>query len=107
MRIVHWILIAVGAMICAAFAVANRPVVSLALWPLPFAIDLPLYLLVFATLLIGFAVGVIAVWLSAQHRRRELRRSRRRIGALEGELAAARQRLGNAAVAARPAPARD
>jgi putative membrane protein len=107
MRIVYWLLIAAVAVICAAFAISNRPVVSLALWPLPFAIDLPLYLLVFAALLIGFAVGVIAAWLGGRRRRRELRRSRRRIGALEGELAASRQRLGNAAVSAGPAAAGD
>lgn len=107
MRIVHWVLIAAGAVVCAAFAISNRPMVSLALLPLPFAIDLPLYLLVFAALLIGFVLGVIATWLGGRHRRRELRRSRRRIGALEGELAASRRRLGNAAVAAGPAPAGD
>jgi lipopolysaccharide assembly protein A len=107
MRIVHWVLIAAGAVICAAFAISNRPMVSLGLWPLPFAVDLPLYLLVFAALLIGFVLGVIATWLGGRHRRRELRRSRRRIGTLEGELAASRRRRGNAPVSAGPAPAGD
>jgi uncharacterized integral membrane protein len=106
MRIVYWVPIAAGSAICAAFAISNRPVVSLALWPLPFAIDLPLYLLVFVALLIGFVMGVITAWLGGRHRRRELRRSRRRIGALEGELGSPPQ-LGKAAVPARPASAGD
>jgi uncharacterized integral membrane protein len=98
MRIVYWVLIAAGAAICAAFAISNRSGVSLALWPLPLAIDLPLYLLVFAALLIGFVSGTIAAWLGGHRRRRELRRARRRIGALEGELAASRPQFGNAAM---------
>jgi uncharacterized integral membrane protein len=105
MPIAYWVLIAVAAAICAAFAISNRAVVSLALWPLPFAIDLPLYLLVFAALLMGFVVGAITAWLGGRHRRRELRRSRRRIGALEGEVAASQPRRGNIAVSAGPAPA--
>ena len=107
MRIVYWVLVAAAAAFCAAFAISNRPVVSLALWPLPFAIDLPLYVLVFVALLIGFVMGVITAWLGGRHRRRELRRSRRRIGALEGELAGSQPRRGNAAVPAGPAPAGD
>jgi lipopolysaccharide assembly protein A len=104
MRLVYWVLIAAAAAICAAFAISNRPVVSLALWPLPFAIALPLYLLVFAALLIGFVLGAITAWLGGRHRRRELRRSRRRIGALEGELAASQPELGNSASSPRPVP---
>ena len=88
MRIVYWVLVAVAAAICGAFAISNRLVVSLALWPLPLAVALPLYLLVFAALLIGFLAGAIAAWRGGRHRRRELRRSRRRIGALESELTA-------------------
>jgi uncharacterized integral membrane protein len=106
-RIVYWVLVAAAAAVCAAFAISNRLVVSLALWPLPFAIDLPLYLLVFAALLIGFVVGAIAAWLGGRHRRRELRRSRRRIGALEGELAASQPQRGHAAVSAGPASSGD
>src|SRR5215472_16893918 len=104
MRIVYWVLVAATAAVCAAFAISNRPPVSLVLWPLPFAIDLPLYLLVFAVLLIGFVLGAVTAWLGGWRRRRELRRSRRRIGTLEGELAAARPQFGNAAL---PAPRRN
>jgi lipopolysaccharide assembly protein A len=95
MWVVYWLLVAVAAAICAIFAIANRPPVSLDLWPLPFVVALPLYLLVFAALLTGFVVGALAAWIRARHRRRELRRDRRRITALENELAQLRARLGD------------
>jgi uncharacterized integral membrane protein len=106
MRVVYWLGIAVAAAICGVFAISNRPAVSLALWPLPFVVMLPLYLLVFAAVLIGFLAGVTAAWIGGRHRRRRLRHSRRRIGALENELATAESRLGNRRAAAEPLPAR-
>jgi len=90
MRFAYWLAIPVAAVICGAFAISNRTTVSLALWPLPFALVLPLYLLVFAALLIGFVAGAIAAWVAGRHRRRQLRRCRRRIDALESEIAAHR-----------------
>jgi uncharacterized integral membrane protein len=93
MRIVYWLWVPIVAVACGTFAISNRPAVPLALWPLPFVVDLPLYLVVFGALLIGFAAGAVAAWIGGRHRRRNLRRSRRRIGALESELAAARSRL--------------
>jgi uncharacterized integral membrane protein len=90
MRIVYWAGILAAAVLCVAFAISNRPVVTLALQPLPFVVAMPLYLLVFAALLLGFVGGAIAAWIAGRHRRRTLRQCRRRIGALETELAALR-----------------
>jgi putative membrane protein len=77
------------------FAVANRATVSLGLWPLPFLIDLPLYLLALLLLLVGFLVGAAAAWIGGRRVRRELRHRRRRIAALERELKTARSQLEN------------
>ena len=107
MRVVYWLVVAVAASVCAAFAISNRLSVSLALWPLPFAINLPLYLLVFAALAAGFAIGALAVWIAGRHRRREFRRRRRRIAALEAELATMRAERGAAGIPPPPLPARD
>jgi hypothetical protein len=90
MRIAYWGAVLFTATVCGAFAISNRIPVSLTLWPLPFAVALPLYLLIFVTVLIGFVAGVITLWFAGRHRRRTLRRSRRRIGLLESELAATR-----------------
>ncbi len=67
--------------------------VSLALWPFPFVVGLPLYLLFFLSLLIGALFGVSARWIAGRRDRRELRRRRRRIEALERELSVTQAQL--------------
>jgi lipopolysaccharide assembly protein A len=96
MSVAFRVVILVGAVFLVLFAVSNRATVSLALWPLPFLVDLPIYLLFFLSLLIGALIGVSAAWISGR-RRRELQRRRRRIEALERELAATQARLENRA----------
>jgi lipopolysaccharide assembly protein A len=82
-----------GAILLILFAISNRETVSLALWPLPFLVGVPLYLLFFLTLLIGILIGVSMAWIAGRRARRELRRRRRRIEALERELAATQWQL--------------
>src|SRR5438445_10037760 len=82
-----------AALLLFPFAVSNRAIVSLELWPLPFLVDLPLYLLVLLLLLAGFLTGAATAWITGRRVRRELRRRRRRVEALEGELKAARSEL--------------
>jgi lipopolysaccharide assembly protein A len=93
LRAVYWAVIVVSSSLLIAFAVSNRGTVSLGLWPLPFLIDLPLYLLVLLLVLAGFVVGAATVWIAGRRVRRELRHRRRRVKALEGELKAARSEL--------------
>jgi uncharacterized integral membrane protein len=90
MKAVYWAVTLVAVVLLIPFAVSNRAPVSLGFWPLPFLVDLPLYLLVLSLLLIGFVIGVAAGWLAGRRMRRELRRRRRRVEALERELLAAR-----------------
>jgi uncharacterized integral membrane protein len=78
------------------FAVSNRAAVSVGLWPLPFFADVPLYLLCFLCALIGAAAGSAGAWIAGGRDRRELRNRRRRIEALERELAATQAQLQNA-----------
>ncbi len=90
MKAVYWAatLVAVGLLI--PFAVSNRAPVSLGFWPLPFLVDLPLYLLVLLLLLVGFVIGAAVAWVAGRRTRRESRRRRRRVEALERELVATR-----------------
>jgi putative membrane protein len=92
-RILYLAVFLAGAVFLVLFAVSNREMVSLALWPLPFILELPLYLLFFLSLLIGALVGVLAGWIGGRRNRRELRRRRRRIEALERELTATQAQL--------------
>jgi putative membrane protein len=95
MRVVYWAAVAVAAVLLMLFAVSNRAPVSLGLWPLPFDLELPLYLLALGGLFAGFVIGILGGWLAGHGRRVELRRSRRRIAALERELAATQSQLDN------------
>jgi lipopolysaccharide assembly protein A len=91
MKLLWWIVLALIAAVLILFAVSNRQTVSLSLWLLPgAAIELPLYLLVLGTLLLGFIVGELAGWIGGWHWRREARRGRERIAMLEREIEAER-----------------
>ena len=93
MRIIGRGLILACAVILILFAVSNRETVALALWPLPFLVEAPLYLFLFLTLLAGGLLGASAAWLASRDNRRELRRRRRRIDALQRELSATQSQL--------------
>jgi uncharacterized integral membrane protein len=92
-RVLRRSLAFLGAIVLLLFSVSNRETVSLAFWPLPFLVDLPLYLLSFLSLLIGFLIGGCAAWIAGGRDRTELRRRRRRIEALERELAVTQPQL--------------
>lgn len=104
MRTLFWILVALMAIVLAAFAAANRGTLALGLWPLPWLLELPVYLAVLGALLLGFLAGALAVWIGGHRSRRELRRRRRQITALERELAATQAQLAGAP-GSMPAPA--
>jgi len=90
---VFWSVTLIAAAVLVPFAIANRTTVSLGLWPLPFLLEAPVYLLLLLSLLAGFFIGAGCVWIAGHWSRRELRRRRRRMEALERELAATQARL--------------
>jgi putative membrane protein len=90
MKFFWWLILALVALVLILFAVSNREAVSVALWPLPATIELPLYLVVLGMLIIGFLSGQFVTWIAGWRWRREARRSRERIARLERELDAAR-----------------
>jgi lipopolysaccharide assembly protein A len=102
MRVLFWAVVFAAAALLSLFAASNREPVSLGLWPLPFLIDAPLYLVVILVLLAGLLVGAIGAWAAGRRRRRELRRCRRRSEALARELAATQSRLTGEAQAKNP-----
>jgi len=104
MRTAFWLVVMVVAAVLAVFTASNRESVSLAFWPLPFLVQRPLYLVVLATLALGFVIGEVAAWLAAWRWRSEVRRRGRRIAALERELAATQAQLAPPTVPERTAP---
>lgn len=86
MRFIYWFVTALVALVMVVFAVSNRAVVSLTFFPLPVAIDAPLYLVVIAAAVLGFIVGALVAWLGAGRHRREARHLRRRIDRLQQDV---------------------
>ena len=87
MRPVHWIVTLPLAVVAVVFAVSNRAPVSLTFWPLPLELETRLYLVVLLAALAGFFAGAFTAWVNAGHARRLARERKRRIEALERELA--------------------
>ncbi|MDE3015307.1 MAG: DUF1049 domain-containing protein [Pseudomonadota bacterium] len=86
----------------AGFAAANRGMVSLRFFPLPYAVDMPQFLLALLCFALGAAAGRLALGLSLHRARRLIRLERQRVEALEHELALLRQKK-QAAMPAIPA----
>ncbi len=74
------------------FAVANRRPVTIDLWPLPFAIDPPVYLAVLGALVIGVLIGGSVQWVSDTGWRRKARVGERTATALARELSSVQER---------------
>jgi uncharacterized integral membrane protein len=88
LRTIRWVLIGLVALALVIFAIDNRQVVTVSLWPLPIEASMGLYLVVLLTLLAGFLLGEIIAWMNGHRWRREARLKAKRIEELERELAA-------------------
>lgn len=91
MRVLGWLLALPLSVLAAVFAVANRHDLRLQLWPLPWSLDLPVYLAVLVPLVLGMVLGGLAVWLAGHRTRAAARLHRRRAESLERQLTAAGQ----------------
>lgn len=75
MNWISWIVIGAIGLIVAVFAVSNREVVELVLWPTPFVLNLPLYLLLLGPFVIGVVVGWAWSWMVSGKARARARRA--------------------------------
>jgi putative membrane protein len=67
------------------FAIANRGGATISLWPLPIALDLPIFLLVLGPLALGLFSGLAWLWTPLTLARRRARKAEARIAALEAK----------------------
>jgi putative membrane protein len=67
------------------FAIANRGDASISLWPLPIALDLPIFLLVLGPLALGLFSGLAWLWAPLALARRRARKAEARVAALEAK----------------------
>lgn len=83
MRFVARILLGLLAVLAVVFALANREVVTVNLWPLPFDKTMPLYIAVLGAVALGLILGAAAAWPARERMRRRARAGERRAAALE------------------------
>ncbi len=106
MKLLFWILGVPLLVVAAFFAVANREVVTVSLWPLAEPMGMPLFVAIVAPLYLGVVIGVIAGWWSGRRSRSRARAEARRADALERENTSLKNRLqsleGHGAATARP-----
>jgi uncharacterized integral membrane protein len=84
-RLPFWILVVLAALIAVFLVLPNRQPVDLRLWLFDYSVQLPLYLVLFATVFVGFVVGWIGCWFSQGRWRRQARERGRRVEYLERE----------------------
>jgi putative membrane protein len=95
MKFINSFIGALVALLVILFAVSNRQVVAVELWPFPYQLTMALYAVILLAVLAGFIAGVIALWLVNGAKRRELRRLRRHTRDLEQSLARHQMTTGN------------
>jgi uncharacterized integral membrane protein len=97
-RYIAWIVTVPFALLLLSFAISNREVVTLGLWPLPFRTDAPLYLVALVPLLFGMIVGGLVLWFGRFASGFRMRRLENRLAATQKDLEGmkSRQRTGSA-----------
>jgi uncharacterized integral membrane protein len=76
------------------FALSNRGPIGLTLWPFDATIDLPIYLVVLGSLLVGFLLGGLIAWVAGVRVRRQARRLRQETRRQAAEIADLKKRQG-------------
>ncbi|MEX2129287.1 MAG: LapA family protein [Xanthobacteraceae bacterium] len=104
-KVLAWILLAPLATLALLFAVANRRWVTVSFDPFSqeapaYAVDLPLFIVIFVSLILGVLVGGIAVWFGRLRWQMAAHRAEREAARLKAERATAEERARAAAFGA-------
>ena len=90
-RILRLLLAFVALVIIVTFAIANRTPVEVSFAPLPAATELPVYGVFLLGLVLGALIGGFGMWLGRLGLRREARRLRNRLWAVENQISLLKQ----------------
>jgi uncharacterized integral membrane protein len=93
-RLLRLLLGLVALIVIVAFAIANRTPVDVSFAPLPITIELPVYGAFLFGLIVGVLVGGLGVWLGGLGKRRQARKMRSQVWALETQLKRQREQAG-------------
>jgi len=92
LKYILWIVSIPLMVLAVVFAVANRGMATIDLWPLDMTLLVPMYLVVLVPLLVGFLLGGIVAWISAGSARGKARHALYRAEQLERENARLRSK---------------
>ncbi len=90
LALIKWSVILAFSLVLIVLCVVNRHAMGINLYPLPYEISLPVYLFAAIFFLCGFLMAALAGGLRRTGQTLRLRNSRRRIDALENEVAGLR-----------------
>lgn len=119
MKLIYWLIAGPLMVLAALFATSNRGSIELGLWPLPFTVQAPIYLVALCSLAVGFLAGGTVAWFggararararaaerAVRRRDAEIEDLRRKAGAAEREVAVAQAQASRAVAPKLPAPA--
>ena len=80
------------------FALSNRQMVQIGLWPTDYVQDLPLSAAILLGMTVAFLAGALLLWVSVLAARRRARRAEHTARLLEGQVAELKARLAAPAV---------
>lgn len=87
MKLFSWIFIAALALVVIILSIGNKAAVAFSLYPLPFEMELPLYILILTGAFIGVLLGSLRTWIADGKARKENRANKQEVLRLKAELA--------------------
>jgi uncharacterized integral membrane protein len=102
-RLIRLVVGLVGLVVIVAFAIANRTPVEVGFGPFAPPVELPVYGVLLLGLVLGGLIGGAVVWLGGHGYRRDARRLRNKVWALENQVAVLKQQERKAQAASYPA----
>lgn len=96
MKLIYWLIAGPLMILAALFAVSNRGSAELGLWPLPFTIQAPIYLIALCGLAVGFLAGGTVAWFGGARARARARAAERAVRRREVEIEELRRKAGTA-----------
>ncbi|MGA0395368.1 MAG: lipopolysaccharide assembly protein LapA domain-containing protein [Rhodospirillales bacterium] len=91
MRWLSWIVMLPLAAAAIVFSVSNRAVTPVDFWPFGFIVELPVFGIVLASLLLGFVIGGLVAWWGNARQRSRARAAEPETVRVRSELAALRE----------------
>ena len=62
-KILGFILLCFLIIFCSLFSISNKLIVKVNFFPLPYVVELPMYILIFLLIFIGFLLGILFFYL--------------------------------------------